>query len=65
MTKRKLYWTLMPPFALISFISIILLPQTKKHYSFAIIILFWIIYYYTLGYLERKQTGEKVNHKEN
>ncbi|WP_042348795.1 hypothetical protein [Bacillus massiliigorillae] len=59
MTKRKLYWILMPSFALIAIISIFLLPQTKKHYSFAIIIVFWIVYYYTLGYIERKKAKDQ------
>lgn len=58
MTKRKLYWMLMPPFAIVTFISFYLLPSDKKNYSFFIIFVFWAVYYYTLGYIERKNAKD-------
>ncbi|WP_303971407.1 hypothetical protein [Sporosarcina ureae] len=45
MTKRKLYWILFIPSVFIFVIALILLPETQKHYSVFVPLLFWIIYY--------------------
>ena len=44
-TKRKLYWILFIPSALIFVIALLLLPETQKNYSVFVPLIFWIMYY--------------------
>lgn len=50
----KKYWILMPPFAIVTFALIIILPNEKRFYAFLLMILFWITYY-SWKYADKKK----------
>ncbi|QDP41512.1 hypothetical protein FN924_15825 [Radiobacillus deserti] len=45
MTKRKLYWILMPPFLITSILLLTLLPFEYRYYAYLVIVAFWVVYY--------------------
>ena len=54
MLKNKKYWILMPPFLILAIVLMIFLPENYRSYSFLVIILFWLVYYFC-GYNEKKK----------
>lgn len=64
MTKRKLYWILMPIFLFLTIITMLLLPDTKKAYGFIIVIIFWIVYSIWSKVIDKKAKLEDDNKKD-
>ncbi|MCA0969239.1 hypothetical protein LCM20_01390 [Halobacillus litoralis] len=58
MGQDKLYWMLMPPFLMMALLCYFLLPQEHRYYSFAVLALFWVVYY-GLKYMFAKKTSRK------
>lgn len=54
---KKKYFTLLPPFLILTIILAIALPSEKRFYAFFAIITFWISYYAWI-YIERKRTKD-------
>lgn len=60
MTKRKLYWMLMPLFLVIGILIILLLPRQYWYLAFVVSLLFWLIYYSAVNWLRKKTEREEV-----
>lgn len=58
MFKNKKYWILMPPFLILTVALFTYLPQDYKPYSFAAIIIFWIVYY-SWNNIDKKNLSKK------
>ncbi|GIO36904.1 hypothetical protein J41TS12_17650 [Paenibacillus antibioticophila] len=54
---KKKYFTLLPPFLLLTIILAFTLPSEKRFYAFFAIIAFWISYYAWI-YIERKRKND-------
>jgi len=49
----------MPPFLILTIVSVIYLPQDYRPYSFLVVITFWIVYY-AWNYIEKRNLTKKL-----
>lgn len=55
--NKKIYFTLLPPFLILTTILAFTLPSEKRFYAFLAVFAFWITYY-ACNYFMRKRRDE-------